>query len=156
MVDCCPVMMDGGLSVDDRGSLRYINDLDFSSFGIKRFYQVDNNESNHTRAYHGHLKENKIVYVPRGSAIIVGIPLSLRDNGTPFISKFAKVCRHVLSSDKSQALWIPAGYANGFKTLNKDTIVMFFSDLILDDSKGDDYRFSLDALDNNPFEIEVR
>ena len=33
-------LINGGVAVDDRGSVRFVNDFDFE--GVKRFYQVQN------------------------------------------------------------------------------------------------------------------
>jgi len=35
----------------------------------------------------------------------------------------------------------PAGYANGFMSLTGDARLIFFSDVTLAESKGDDYRY---------------
>ena len=51
----------GGLFSDDRGHLRFVNDFNFE--GVKRFYQVENHSKNFIRAWHGHEKEGKYVYV---------------------------------------------------------------------------------------------
>jgi len=44
-------------------------------------------------------------------------------------------------------LCVPPGYANGFKTLEDNTIIMFYSTSTLEESKGDDYRFDWDKWD---------
>ena len=52
--------------------------------------------------------------------------------------------RYVLSALKPSVLHIPAGYANGFKSLTADTKLMFFSTSILEESQGDDVRWPAD------------
>ena len=49
-----------------------------------------------------------------------------------------KVFKTVLSSNNPKVLFIPSGYANGFKSLEADTIVQFFSTSTLEESTGDD------------------
>ena len=71
-------------------------------------------------------------------------------------SKDNEVFRYVLSPRKSSILHIPAGYANGFKALEPNTKVIFFSTSTLDESKGDDYRFPADYWGKNVWEIENR
>jgi dTDP-4-dehydrorhamnose 3,5-epimerase len=61
-------LINGGLAVDDRGSVRFVNDFDFQN--VKRFYQVENHRQGFIRAWHGHKKEGKYVYVVSGSALI--------------------------------------------------------------------------------------
>lgn len=125
----------GGIAVDDRGSLRFVNDFDFS--GVKRFYAVDNHSPGFVRAWHGHRYEEKFVTVLRGSALIAGVLIDNWDKP----SSGLKVSKFVLSDKAPAVLHIPAGYANGFKTLEEGTQVIFFSSSTLDDSLNDDYRF---------------
>ena len=62
-------LINGGVAVDDRGQLSFVNDFDFTD--VKRFYMVENHEQGFIRAWHGHKKEGKYVYVPSG-AILIG------------------------------------------------------------------------------------
>lgn len=117
----------GNTSVDDRGSVSFVNSFEFK--GVKRFYTVENHEVGFIRAWHGHQKEGKYVYVPHGAAMIVTVPMG----GCDF-EKFT------LSEKVSQILWIPPGYYNGFKTLKPDTKIIFFSTSTLEESKDDDFR----------------
>lgn len=121
----------GGLFADDRGFLRFINDFDFS--GVKRFYQVENHSKNFIRAWHGHKKEGKYVYVAKGSALIGAANMDSEE-----------VYKTTLTSQSPSMLFIPPGFANGFKTLEENTILMFFSTSTLEESKGDDIRFDYD------------
>lgn len=122
----------GAIATDDRGCLRFVNNFDFS--GVKRFYQVENHSRNFIRAWHGHKKEGKYVYVARGSIFLAAFPLTMMD------AKSLKT--FTLSANNPKVLYIPPGYYNGFKTLTDDTLVMFFSTSTLEESKGDDERLS--------------
>lgn len=124
----------GGVYADDRGFLRFVNDFDFS--GVKRFYQVENHSKGFIRAWHGHKKEAKYVYVPKGSALIGLVNLETEE-----------LAKYTLSSQSPCILYIPPGYANGFKTLEEETILMFFSTSTLKESEGDDYRFAWNQWD---------
>ena len=117
----------GRVAVDDRGKLTFVNDFDFQ--GVKRFYVVENHQRGFVRAWHGHKKEGKYVFVPRGAAIVGVVSMDSQE-----------VQRLVLSADKPQVLYIPPGHYNGFKTLTDDTQVIFFSTSTLKESEGDDYR----------------
>ena len=144
-----PTIISGGVAVDDRGSVRFVNDFDFKD--VKRFYHVENHRSGFIRAWHGHLKESKYVYVVRGS-----IQLKLRKLYCgvldPDINN-SDDYQFVLSSQSPKVLYIPAGYANGFKTLEKDTSVLFFSTITMEDAAGDDYRF---PTNNQEWEEDFR
>ncbi len=138
----------GGLAVDDRGSLKFIND--FSLAGYKRFYVVENHKQGFIRAWHGHKQEAKAVVCLQGSAIVAGVKVDDWENPSPDLP----VERFVLTSAKPGALLIPAGYANGFMSLTADTILMFFSSSTLAESAADDIRFESRLWD--PWKIEER
>ena len=65
-----------------------------------------------------------------------------------------KFDKFVLTAKNPSILYIPSGYANGFKTLSTDTKIIFFSTSTLKDSVDDDYRF--EAYKWNPWEIVER
>ena len=54
-----PSLVKGNRIFDNRGSLRFSNDLNFK--GIKRFYIVHNYSKNFIRAWQGHMKEEKYI-----------------------------------------------------------------------------------------------
>jgi dTDP-4-dehydrorhamnose 3,5-epimerase-like enzyme len=128
-------LIEGGLSVDDRGQLSFVNDFDFA--GVKRFYVVSNHVAGFVRAWHAHKKEAKYVVVVKGAALVGAVKVEAWDEP----SKDAEVARFVLSANKPAALYIPPGYANGFMSLTEDALLMFFSTSTLEESRGDDYRY---------------
>ena len=143
-------IISGGVAVDDRGSVRFVNDFNFS--GVKRFYQVDNHKQGFIRAWHGHLGEGKYVYVAKGSALVGAVEMEVRESiegvaNDGLITPEGEVFKCVLSSQCPKVLWIPPGYANGFMNLTEDTIIQFFSTSTLEESLGDDIRFPYDRWD---------
>lgn len=120
-------VLNGGISVDDRGSVRFVNEFDFTN--VKRFYQIENHRNGFIRAWHGHKKEGKYVYVSSGSALIGVVNMETEE-----ISKF------ILSDKTPKILWIPPGNYNGFKSLEENTKIIFFSTTSLEESLGDDIR----------------
>ena len=52
-----PHIFKGGLAVDDRGQIAFVNDFDFES--VKRFYIVSNHRTGFVRAWHAHRHEAK-------------------------------------------------------------------------------------------------
>src|SRR6266851_768551 len=133
-----PTILKGGLAVDDRGQVSFVNGFSFGN--IRRFYMVENFSTNVVRAFHGHLKEEKFVLAVSGSALIAAVPFDNPDNP----NRDAKPHRFVLSERQPQILRIPAGYANGFRPLEPKTRILFFSTAALEDSAKDDYRFPYD------------
>jgi len=130
-------LYNGGIAVDDRGSVSFVNDFNFSD--VKRFYQVENHRRGFIRAWHAHEKEGKYVYVATGSALVGAIPLVDNNLITIEGKKF------ILSAKKPAVLFIPAGYGNGFMNLEEGTSIVFFSTRTLDESLGDDIRFPFDT-----------
>ena len=130
-----PRIMQGALSVDDRGEVGFVNDFDFAN--VKRFYTVKNHKQGFVRAWHAHRREAKYVTVLEGVALIGAVAID--DWEKP--SKQAEVSRFVLSAQKPAVLFIPAGYANGFMSLTKDARLIFFSTSTLAESQGDDVRY---------------
>ena len=130
-----PRLIKGGNAVDERGYLCFVNDFDFS--GVKRFYQITNHSNRFIRAWKGHRREGKYVYVARGTALLGAVNLATEQ----------VVFRGVLSHRNPSVLWIPPNHANGFMNLEPDTTVIFFSTSSLQDSVGDDVRFPHDRWD---------
>lgn len=138
----------GGLAVDDRGEVGYVNDFDFD--GVKRFYWVANHRAGFIRAWHAHRNEEKYITVVQGAALIGAVQIDNWEKP----SKDAKVWRHVLSADQPSILHVPAGYANGFMSLTKDAKIIFYSSSTLKASQGDDFRY--DAYYWDPWKIVER
>lgn len=130
-------LLKGGLAVDDRGSLRFVND--FSFVGVKRFYQVENHRQGFIRAWHGHEREGKYVYAVSGSALVGVVPLTAAIGDMNAVKKF------VLSDQSPAVLWIPPGNYNGFMSLSSNSKLMFFSTSTLEESQGDDIRQDFDT-----------
>lgn len=143
-------MIEGGLAVDDRGSLTFANSFDFKD--VKRFYVVENFSTETIRAFHGHLKEAKYAFVVSGTAIVAAVKMT----NTTKPSKKEKVNRYVLSANKPGILYIPAGYANGFRFLTPNGKIIFFSTSTTEESKGDDYRFGADYWGNDVWTVVNR
>jgi dTDP-4-dehydrorhamnose 3,5-epimerase len=133
--DRLPKLIDGGLAVDDRGEVSFVNDFGF--VGVRRFYMVRNHVQGFVRAWHAHRQEAKYVFVTKGAALVGAVQID--DWEKP--SKEAQVHRYVLSANKPSILFIPAGYANGFKSLTADATIMFFSTATMEDAKNDDVRY---------------
>ena len=130
-----PKLLAGGIGVDDRGAVGFVNDFDFA--GVRRFYTVTNHRQGFVRAWHAHRREAKYVTVVCGAAVIGAVAIDDWDKP----SKNAQVNRYVLSADKPSVLFIPAGYANGFMSLTENAKLMFFSTSTLSESQGDDIRY---------------
>lgn len=143
-----PILTKGGLSVDDRGTVSFVNDFDFKN--VKRFYVVENHKQGFIRAWHGHKNESKYVFVVKGSAVVAAVKIDNWENP----SKNLQINRFVLSEKTPSILFIPAGYANGFMSLSEDAKLIFYSTSELKDSLNDDIRF--DAHYWDAWKVEER
>ena len=143
-----PILLKGGIAVDDRGSVSFVNDFNFA--GVKRFYMIENHRQGFIRAWHGHRNEGKYFFMVKGNALVCGVEID--DWNSP--SKNLKVHRFVLSEKLPSILFLPPGYANGAMSLTSDAKILVLSTSTLQESLGDDIRF--DARYWNPWNIEER
>ncbi len=143
-----PELLRGGLAVDDRGEVGFVNDFSFD--GVKRFYTVSNHSAGFVRAWHGHRHEAKYVLVVAGAALVCCVEIDDWENP----SRELEVKRFVLSERSPAILRVPESYVNGFMTLTPDAKLMFFSTSSLEDSLGDDLRFPARYWD--PWHVEER
>ena len=102
------------------------------------------------RAFHGHMKEAKYVYVASGAILLCIVKLDRSDKP----DKKANVKSFVLSGINPEVVYVPPGFANGFKALKKDTKVIFFSTATLKQSLKDDYRFPFDYWGNDIWKVD--
>lgn len=131
-------LIKGNSFTDERGTIRFVNDFYFE--GIKRFYTVTHPDTSVNRAWQGHKIETKHFFVTKGEFIIYWVNIDNWDNP----GKDLRVNKEVLSAGNPQILIIPAGHANGFKALQPDSTLLVYSDLSLEESAADLYRFDTD------------
>ena len=158
-----PSTYTGQLRIDDRGILSAINQVSFEK--VKRMYIVENFNTDTIRAFHGHKIEEKQALVVSGSALVILAEMvddKEKDFGSApsFLTSpngyLSEPTRSILSSRNPTLLTIPAGWANGFRALEPNTKVLFFSSTTLDEAKEDDYRFSFNYFGEEIWETENR
>jgi len=130
-----PRLLEGGLVVDDRGELGFVNEFGFQD--VKRFYWVTSHKTGFVRAWHAHRNEGKYFVAVEG-ALLVGL-VEVDNWDDP--SKDSKAFRYVLSAHKPSVLYAPPGYANGFMSLTEDAKLIVFSTSSLEESQKDDIRY---------------
>jgi dTDP-4-dehydrorhamnose 3,5-epimerase-like enzyme len=126
-------LIEGDIFHDSRGELRFVNGFDMQP--VRRIYCIRPAQGI-VRAWQGHRVETKWFHVVQGSFLIKWV--SMDD------TKLVK-CQ-VLNTDRMQVLEIPPGYYNGLEALKPDSLLMVFSDSLLEDSKADDFRLDTAAL----------
>jgi dTDP-4-dehydrorhamnose 3,5-epimerase-like enzyme len=130
-----PFIIKGGLFADERGVLKFANDLKFDK--IKRFYTIAHNDCVTVRAWQGHKIEQKYFFVVQGVFEFAWVKIDDWTNPSPLLK--SENC--IISAQEPKALFIPAGYANGFKALENNSTVIVFSSLELEESLKDNTRF---------------
>ena len=98
---------------------------------IKRVYYVYNYGKNIIRGFHYHRKEWKYFTIVSGSAKFVAVNPKNPDELYSFTS----------SARKPNLITIPPGYANGWVSLEDNTILLCASSATLDASLKDDKRY---------------
>lgn len=130
-----PKLLEGDVYNDHRGSVAFVNDFKFD--GIERFYIISNSEKQPIRSWQGHKLDAKNFYCIQG--IFRNFYVKIDKWEAP--SADLKVESVILDENSNTVLSIPAGYANTFQSLEKNSRLMPFSTLPLDKVKDDDVRF---------------
>lgn len=126
----------GGKSYDDRGTVSFVNGFNPYGLAIRRFYMVENFDTNTVRAWHAHKHEDKWVTCISGAAII-GYAHYIDDFVSP---KQMDAKRYYISAERPEVLYLPAGGANGSRMLVPGTKLLYFSSQSLEMAANDDYR----------------
>jgi len=132
---------------DDRGLLIPLTDYIDKEL-INRSYIVENYGRGVIRGLHYHLKEFKIFTIVSGAGKFITFELSpemAKRNNQKEIKQFAQehpesIKTFVLSSRHRGVLVIPPLYANGWISLEDNTILVSLSNLIFEEAKEDDIR----------------
>ena len=143
-----PILITGNRIFDNRGSVRFSNDLTFRN--IKRFYMVHNYSKNFVRAWHGHMKEEKYIGCIKGTFQISAVRLDKLKKP----NKKNKIHNFVLNESDSNFVHIPKGYANGSMSFEENSELLIFSTSSVKESLKDDIRF--DANYWNPWNVKKR
>ena len=141
-----PSILKGGIFTDHRGSMRFVNDFRFGD--VKRFYFIKHPDTTVVRAWQGHQFEKKYFYPIAGSFLVAWVKIDDFENPSrDLLPEY-----HILSTENSEIISVPKGYANGLKALEPNSELLIFSDMDLEESVNKKIRFSADWwLDWNKF-----
>lgn len=128
-----PIIIQGGTIKDFRGEISFINDFNMDE--VKRMYLIEPLHQ-YVRAWQGHKNESKWFMPLTGSFEIVLIEERYwGDLSNKTYERF------ILCANRKEVLFVPGGYANGFRSIDKKSKMIVFSNFNLEESKRDDYRF---------------
>jgi len=125
-------VIEGNFHEDSRGVIRFVNDYDMVR--VVRMYCIEP-KLGVIRAWQGHKKETKWFYATKGSFLVKTIKMDTLEKK-----------EYHLKDTESKVLEISGGHYNGFEALEEGSVLMVFSDFGLEESKGDDFRESLDKI----------
>ena len=131
-----PILIKGGTHTDQRGRLDFINT--FSLSNIKRMYMTTQYDINVVRAWQGHKIESRWFFCVQGHFTVKLIPIDNWENP----SEDLQAMTFELDEGIPQVLYIPKGYANGFKATKKRSKLMIFADYDLNEIENDAVRYN--------------
>ena len=114
-----PKLISGNRIFDNRGSLRFSNDLSFKN--IKRFYTVHNYTKNFIRAWHGHINEEKYIGCIKGTFQISAVKI---DN-IKKPNKKNEIYNYFLNDSNNNFVHVPKGFANGIQALEDNSHLFY-------------------------------
>lgn len=123
---------------DHRGELIFNNNFDLKL--LRRFIVFYHPNTNVIRAWQGHKFEEKWFLVIQGAFVINCVEID--DWHKPSITLIPQT--FVLNRSSKSLLHIPKGYANGFKAIEENSIILMFSNATLKESQADDFRYEKD------------
>ena len=130
-----PNIISGGSYTDERGQLEFFNDFDMSL--IKRVYFTTHFDTETVRAWQGHIIESRWLVCTAGSFTVKLVEIDDWENP----SNDLKVYEYELSAEKQEILYIPSGFANGFKALEANAKLMVLSNYGFNEIENDQIRF---------------
>lgn len=136
--DASVEIIKGGISLDTRGQIRFVNEFDMSS--VKRFYIIKNSDTKLIRGWRAHRVEQRWFYVLSGSFELNIVKI---DNWTnPSIDLTIETIK--LSADDLQVIHFPVGYGTAFKALEVNSELLVFADHDIEHAPFDDYTWPVD------------
>lgn len=135
-----PMLIEGGLYSDVRGSLFYNNDFDATE--IKRIYFIENESVDFIRAWQGHKIEQRWFAACSGSFKIRLIEVDNWENPTKSLEPYI----FILKAEKLNILHIPQGYISSIQSLEVGSKLLVIADYKLDEIK-DEYRYDVDYFE---------
>ena len=135
MEEKSPKLIDGGFFKDDRGQIDFVNE--FNLLPIKRMYFTTHHSTDVIRAWQGHKIESRWFVCVKGSFTVKLVEID--DWKSPSIN--LKTHQYTLSDNEPAVLYIPQGYANGFKALEQNAKLMIMSNYGINEIENDQVRF---------------
>lgn len=135
-------IIQGGLSKDLRGQIRFANDFDMSP--VKRFYIVRNADIDLIRGWRAHQIEQRWFYVLSGSFSMDMVSIDNWEDAAHDLP----VKKEIIKAEDGRVVHITAGYATAFQALEPESELLVFSDYNIDHAPFDDHTYPIDYFVN--------
>ena len=120
---------------DHRGVLTSLNNFHMEE--VKRIYFIHHPDEAVVRGWHGHQDEKKWFYCVKGKFSLACVKIDNWENPSPDL---VPEIFH-LTEDNSRLVCVPKGYANCLKAWEPDSVMMVFSEKILEVALLDSWRY---------------
>lgn len=128
----------GGIAEDHRGSIRFVNDFDMTE--VKRFYIIENKDTETIRGWRAHRIEQRWFYVLEGTFLLKTVKIDDWENASPHLP----VEEQILRKADQQVIHVPVGYGTAFQALEPGSRLLVFADYGIEHAKEDDYTWPAD------------
>ncbi|HWK57501.1 MAG TPA: WxcM-like domain-containing protein [Parapedobacter sp.] len=135
----------GGIAEDHRGRIRFVNDFDMTA--VKRFYIIENKDTETIRGWRAHRIEQRWFYVLDGAFSMKTVKID--DWSKP--SRELSVDETIMRSEEQQVVHVPVGYGTAFKALEPGSRLLVFADYGIEHAKDDDYTYPADYFVRGEF-----
>jgi len=112
----------GGISKDERGQIRFVNEFDMSL--VKRFYIIQNADTALIRGWRAHRIEQRWFYVLSGSFNVDLVKIDNWENPSPSLA----IENLILHAADMKVLHVPVGYGTAFRALEVGSELLVYAD----------------------------
>jgi len=125
----------GGIAEDHRGHIRFVNDFDMTA--VKRFYIIENKDTETIRGWRAHRIEQRWFYVLNGTFSMKTVKIDNWDEP----SKELPVEETILRYEEQRVIHMPVDYGTAFRALEPGSRLLVFADYGIEHAKNDDYTY---------------
>ncbi|MDI1254473.1 MAG: WxcM-like domain-containing protein [Flavobacterium sp.] len=136
-----PEIIAGNSYTDHRGTLFFNNDFDASK--VKRFYAIENSNTDFIRAWQGHKIEQRWFSAIKGTFAIKLIEVDDWENP----SKTLRQYEFILDEKKMDILHVPKGFISSIQSIEADSKLLVMADYLSGEIK-DEYRYDAGYFEN--------
>jgi len=131
-------IIQGGIASDHRGAIRFVNEFDMTQ--VKRFYIIQNKDTELVRGWRAHRIEQRWFYVLSGSFVLDLVRVDDWENTSPTLP----IERRVIKAEDKQVIHVPVGYGTAFQAMEEGSELLVFADYGIEHAANDNYTWPVD------------